>query len=279
MKKIDLHCYVTAFPQYAAPHKNGSRFMSAEEQIAFQNKLNIEYSVVIPILSPEGQWTKLGSENCKHISVQHPDRFLWFCGVDPRMGNFRDNTDFTPLLGFFKEKGALGVGEVAPALYIDDPMVDNLFSWCETYAMPALVRYTHFYGWGSGVFDDRGLRRTEAMLIKHPNLRLLGTYDGLWAEYPDSLERLMEKYPNMSAVLSGKAAADALLADPERAASFLERFAAQLCYGTAACSVTDTYPFALDSFLTGLVSSGKLSASAYAKIIRQNAEALLRRAR
>lgn len=277
MKKIDLHCYVTAFPQYAAPHKNGSRFMSAEEQIAFQNKLNIEYSAVIPILSPEGQWMKLGSENCKHISVLHPDRFLWFCGVDPRMGNFRDDTDFKPLLGFFREKGALGVGEIAPSLYIDDPMVDNLFSWCEVYFMPALVRYTHFYGSGSGVFDDKGLRRTEAMLKKHPKLRLLGCYEGLWAEYPDSLERLLEKSPNMSAVLSGKAAAEALLADPARAASFLERFADQLYYGTAACSEADTYPLALDSLLSELVSSGRLSESAYAKIIRKNAEALLRR--
>ena len=275
MKKIDLHCYVTAFPQYAAPHKTGGRFMSAEEQIAFQKQLDIEYSVVMPILSPEGQWMKIGSENCKYISAQHPDRFRWFCGVDPRMGNFRDDTDFTPLLAFFKEKGALGVGEVAPSLYIDDPMVENLFAWCEKHTMPVLVRYTHFYGSGSGTFDDKGLRRTESILKRHPNLRLLGSYDGLWAEYPDSLEILMEKCRNMSVVLSGKAAADALLRDADRAAAFLERFADQLYYGTAAYSGAETYPLALNTFLSDLVSSGKLSASAYTKIIRKNAESLL----
>ena len=275
MKKIDLHCYVTAFPQYAAPHKTGGRFMSAEEQIAFQEQLDIEYSVVVPILSPEGQWMKLGSENCKHITVQHPDRFRWFCGIDPRMGSFRDDTDFTSLLDFFKEKGALGVGEIAPSLYIDDAMMDNLFSWCENFHMPVLVRYTHYYGSGSGTFDDKGLKRTEAMLQKYQKLWLLGSYDGLWAEYPDSLETLMEKCRNMSVVLSGKAAADALLRDPDRAVAFLERFADRIYYGTAVYSKSDTYPFTLDAFLSELVSSGRLSESAYAKIIRQNAESLL----
>ena len=55
MKKIDIHSYVTAFPQYALPHKDGSRFMSAEEQKEFQKKLNIEKSVIVSVLAPEGQ--------------------------------------------------------------------------------------------------------------------------------------------------------------------------------------------------------------------------------
>lgn len=275
IKKIDMHCYVTAFPQYAAPHKNGGRFMSDREQIAFQERLNIDFGVVVPILSPEGQWMKLGSENCKHITVQNPGRFTWFCGIDPRMGRFQDNTEFTPLFEFFMAAGAKGVGEIAPSIYVDDAMMDNLFSWCEKYNMPALVRYTHCYGSGSGTYDDKGLRRTEIMLRNHPKLHLIGSYEGLWAEFPEVLPRLMETYSNMHCVISGKAAADALMADADTAANFLETFADRIYYGTAAYSEKDTYPFALDIFLTELVESGKLSADAYKKIVRYNAGKLL----
>lgn len=277
MKKIDLHCYVTAFPQYAAPHKKGGRFMSAEEQIAFQDQLNIEYAVAVPILSPEGQWMKLGSENCKHITVQYPERFRWFCGIDPRMGDFRDNTPFAALLDFFIAAGARGVGEIAPSIYVDDAMMDNLFSWCEKYDMPALVRYTHFYGSGSGTFDDKGLVRTEAMLRKHPRLRLLGCYEGIWAEYPTALADAMERNENLGLMLSGEAAARALMEDAAAAAAFLERFSHRIYYGTAAYTAQDTYPMALDQFLTALVQAGKLSRDAYCRIIRRNAEALLAR--
>ena len=146
-------------------------------------------------------------------------------------------------------------------------------------AVPRLMRkHENLYcdlSAGSGTFDDKGLKRTEAMLQKYQKLWLLGSYDGLWAEYPDSLETLMEKCRNMSVVLSGKAAADALLRDPDRAVAFLERFADRIYYGTAVYSKSDTYPFTLDAFLSELVSSGRLSESAYAKIIRQNAESLL----
>ena len=277
IKKIDLHCYVTAFPQYAAPHKDGGRFMSAQEQIAFQDKLNIDYGVIVPILSPEGQWMKLGSENCKHITVQYPDRFTWFCGIDPRMGRFQDNTDFTPLLEFFTAAGAKGVGEIAPSIYVDDAMTDNLFSWCEKYEMPALVRYTHYYGSGSGIYDDKGLRRTENMLNAHPKLHFIGSYEGLWAEYPTVLPHLMERCSNMHCVISGKAAAEALMDNGDTAARFLECFSNRIYYGTAAYSDRESYPFELDAFLTELVKSGKLTETAYERIVRYNAEKLLNR--
>lgn len=276
IKKIDLHAHATAFPQYILPHADGSRFLSAQELLAQQEQLNIEYSVLQTVLAPEGQRAKLGSENCKHIVTQNPERLGWFCGIDPRMGRFRDDTDFTPLFDFFMAAGAKGVGEIAPSIYVDDAMTDNLFSYCEKYRMPALVRYTYYYGSGSGTFDDKGLRRTERMLQKHPELCLIACGEGFWESFGTAMPELLERYSNFRCVLSGKEAADVLMADAASAAAFLERFADQIYYGTGMRSAKETYPYALDAFLTELVETGKLSVSAYEKIVRKNAEALLK---
>ena len=87
----------------------------------------------------------------------------------------------------------------------------------------------------------------------------------------------METCSNMHCIISGKAAADALMADADTAANFLESFADRIYYGTAAYSEREVYPFQLDNFLTSLVESGKLSLGAYEKIVRYNAEKLLNR--
>ncbi len=275
MKKIDLHAYVTAFPQYALPHKDGNRFMSADEQKAFQKKLDIEKSVLVSVLSPEGQWQKLGSENNKHIVTQNPENFVWFCGIDPRMGGFADHTQFDPLFEALMEFGACGVGEVAPGIYIDDPMTENFFGYCAKYHMPALVRYTYYQGSGAGTFDDAGLSRTMALLKRNPELKLIGSYEGIWSEFKTALPQCLRNCANLYVDTAGKAAADALMQDADYTAAFLNEFADRVYYGTGAYSKNDTYPFELDKFLKELVENGKLKTSAYEKMIRKNAEKLL----
>lgn len=275
MKKIDIHSYITAFPQYALPHKDGSRFMSAEEQKEFQKKLDIEKSVIVSVISPEGQRQKLGSENNKHIVVQNPESFLWFCGIDPRMGRFADYTEFEVLFEPFMEMGAKGVGEIAPSIYIDDHMTENLLAYCEKFDMPALVRYTYCYGSGAGTFDDAGLPRTAALLKRHPKLKFIGCYEGIWSEFKTTLPELMRSCDNLCIDTAGKFAAEELMSDEDYTAAFLNEFADRVYYGTGACSANETYPFEVDKFLMRLVEDGKLERNAYERIIRQNAEKLL----
>ena len=276
MKKIDIHSYVTAFPQYALPHKDGSRFMSADEQKEFQKKLDIEKSVIVSVLAPEGQRQKLGSENNKYVVVQNTESFLWFCGMDPRMGRFADNTDFDPLFEPLMEMGAKGVGEIAPSIYIDDHMTENLLAYCEKFNMPALVRYTYCYGSGAGTFDDAGLPRTAALLKRHPKLKFIGCYEGIWSEFKTSLPNLMRSCDNFCIDTAGKFAAEELMSDADYTAKFLNEFADRVYYGTGAYSANEAYPFELDKFFTELVECGKLDAAAYERIIRKNAEKLLR---
>lgn len=56
-----------------------------EEQIEIHDNLNVEYGVILPIIAPECQWMTMSNEEAKTIADRRPDRFFWFCNVDPSM--------------------------------------------------------------------------------------------------------------------------------------------------------------------------------------------------
>ena len=105
IKKIDIHAHATAFPQYIAPYTNGNRFVSAEEVLFHYDKLNIQTGVLLPIVSMESQCFVLSNENSQFLVDKYPDRFLWFCGVDPRAISNDPHANLSYLLEFFKKKG------------------------------------------------------------------------------------------------------------------------------------------------------------------------------
>jgi len=287
MKKIDFHCHVTAFPQYIVPHTDGSRHLSAEEQITKHNALGVTCGILQTKLAPECLHAKLGSENCKHLTVQYPDHFRWFCGVDPRMGGFRDNANFTWLLNQFKSMGAVGVGEVAASLYIDDPMMQNLIFHCMKNGMPVLLRYTKYCGAGSGTYDDLGLRRTKTVLRKYPGALFIVCGAGIWDEFActgeespadgdqGALFALMRSCENLHCDLSGPEFLAAAEAYPHLCIRFLREFSDRLYYGSAAQSAKDTSGEKLDALLSSLAEKNILPQEDYENIVYKNAAALL----
>ena len=129
IKKIDIHAHAACFPQYAPAYPgSGNRMVCAEEVIAFYDKLNIEKGVLLPLVSPEAQWQQMSVEETKVVADNHPDRFVWFCNVDPRSAQNTPTTDLSYLLEHYKKLGARGVGELTSNLYADDPKMDNLFT-------------------------------------------------------------------------------------------------------------------------------------------------------
>ena len=122
IKKIDIHAHAVAFPDFIPPHRaTGQRFLTAEELIAIYNDLNIEMGVLLPIGSPEAQPAPMTGEACAYIASRHPDRFVWFCGVDPRTGENSASTDLSYYLNHYKSLGAKGLGELTAQLYADAP--------------------------------------------------------------------------------------------------------------------------------------------------------------
>ncbi len=294
IQKIDIHAHAAAFSEWI-PHnpRTKLKFLGADELIDFYSRLNVEKGVLLPLCSSEGQWFMMTSENCKFLAEKYPERFLWFCGIDPRMGDNNEKTDLAYLIGHYKALGAKGVGELTSQLYADDPLLDHLYSALEETDMPLTVHIAPKFGDGYGIVDEIGLPRIEKMLKKHPDLKLLGHSQVFWSEisadvteelrgrYPRGkviegrISQLMREYGNLYCDLSAGSGANALMRDPAFAAKFIEEFADRLLYGCDICSAENKKVYEFDVFLTEMRESGMITEENYKKIVRENAIKLL----
>jgi predicted TIM-barrel fold metal-dependent hydrolase len=294
IQKIDIHAHATAYPDWI-PHnpRSKQKFLGEAELLTFYDNLNIEKGVLLPLCAAEGQWFTMTSENCKYLADRNPSRFLWFCGIDPRMGDNNEKTDLSYLIEHYKALGAKGVGELTAQLYADDPLLDHLYSCLEETDMPLTIHIAPKFGDGYGIVDELGLPRIEKMLKKHPKLKILGHSQVFWSEisadvteelrgrYPKGkvtegrVSKLMREYGNLYCDLSAGSGANAMMRDPEFAAGFIEEFSDRILYGCDICSVSNRSVYEFDAFLTGLCESGMISEENYRKIVRENAVKLL----
>lgn len=288
IKRIDIHAHAVAFPEYAMC------FCSAEEVIELYDNLNIEKGVLLPLCAAEGQYTPITSEAAKYVSDKYPERFLWFCDIDPRALNNSPTTNLAPLFEHYKKLGAKGVGEVTCQLYADDPCLDNMYSYAEEYEMPVLFHLHTKFGGSYGLVDEKGLPRLEKMLRKHPKLNFIGHSAAFWSEiscdcpeeqrggYPTgkvkegSISRLLREYPNFWCDISAGSGANALMRDEEFTQGFIEEFSDRILYGCDYCATTNNHPYKLDEFLKGMYEKGTLKPCDWKKIARENAVKLLK---
>lgn len=235
----------------------------------------------------------MSNEETQYVVSKYPDRFSWFCNVDPRQGNYTDKADLTHLIGQYKEKGAKGLGELTASLYADDPMMQNLFRSCAELDMPVLIHIAPQFGGTYGIVDELGLPRIEKMLKKYPDLKIIGHSQAFWSEISADntveirgrcnkgkvtegrLPFLMREYGNLYCDISAGSGSNAMMRDPEYAVKFLNEFADRVYYGADVCANIQTFQYDFLAFLEGLVNDGGLSRDNYEKIMYKNAEKLL----
>lgn len=294
LKKIDIHAHAIAFLGLTPDHKaTGFPFPNAEDMIRYYDELGIERGVLLPMVSPEAQWFTTTSEEMKWLSDQHPERFSWFCNVDPRAGDNSPGADLGYLLEHYKKLGARGLGELTANIYADDPRMDNLFGCCAALGLPVIIHIAPKEGGYYGIVDDLHLPRIERMLKKHPKLRLLGHSQAFWSEisadntddtrcgYPTGkvtegrIPKLMREYGNLCCDLSAGSGANAMMRDPEFAAGFFTEFADRIYYGCDICGPNHPFAAKFSDFLAGLMDSKMITEEVYDKICRGNAEKLL----
>lgn len=303
MKKFDIHCHVTAFPDYCPPRpfdwrtpgdhvKN--RYLSLEQQIQMHDTLNVAMGVLLCGGSPERIWEIVQNEEAKFLADQRPDRFVWFFNIDPRQGDFNTRTDFSHIFSHYKSLGAKGLGEISATLPIDGPLYDNYWRQAADFELPVLLHVSPWLKGQYGVYDAMGLPGFDRMLEKHPNLKIIGHSMPFWAEmgadlkfeqrngYPKTkiteegaVPRLMRKHPNLYCDLSAGSGMNALMRDPEYAARFIEEFSDRIMYGIDASSILCDHQYEFDAFLTQMVETGMISMENYAKILYKNACRLL----
>lgn len=290
MKKIDIHMH--CFKHRALPHTGtDNTFMTPEEVIALYDEMEVEQGILLPVVSPDCSNSVQGNEEVEEISRNSGGRLLWFCNVDPRNYSNSPDSDLSLIIGAYKKRGALGVGELVSNLPFDDPMMENLFFHCQKQQMPLLFHVApERYGY-YGIYDEIGLPRLEKALVKFPELMFIGHSQPFWAEISSDVTRenrntyplgkvtpgrvveLLRKYPNLYCDLSANSGFNAMKRDEEFGCGFLEEFQDRLFFGTDICTAAQR--IGLSAWLDEKCAEGKISQEAYFKISRGNAEQLL----
>ena len=289
IKKIDIHAHAVLDNKVYPKYLSGDSFVTPEELLAEYEKIGVEKACLLPLASPEAMPGPISTETCKLIADKYPDKFYWFCNVDPRAGGNSEKFDLAYLINFYKELGAKGIGEVTANLYADDPMVDNLFRAAAQCDMPVTIHLATCKGGTYGIIDDIGLPRIEKLLKKYPDLKLVGHSPAFWSEisadlteadrsgYPSSsvkegrLSQLMRECPNLYCDLSAGSGANALMRDPEFAVKFLNEFSDRIMYACDICIKGPDFPVKLDLFFDKLLEEKAISMETYTKIMRENA--------
>lgn len=293
--KIDLHAHTVAELEYPFMGKSQvqGQPITAAQLRKMYDAVGVERGVQLPLASPECQSDVMTNKEARLLVEQFPETVgWWFCNLDPRWFRNLPDTDLSPAMEYFKSKGARGIGELTTNLYIDDPLMENLFYHAQKCALPILFHIGRAGGGDYGMIDDLGLPRLEAALQKYPDLRFIGHSKNWWSEISGDctdqtrslankgpvtpggrVVELMRKYPNMHGDLSAGSGENAIMRDPAFGCRFLEEFQDKLYFGLDYCQTTDFR--ALSGFLDDAVETGKLSQGAYNKICRENALRLL----
>ena len=291
LKKIDIHAHVILFQEYEF---SKNFVVTPEMLLSIYDEIGVDKGVLLPITSPEAHaGLVLPNGATRAVVEKYPDRFYWFCNVDPRSLDNTDHTDFTALLEHFKRLGAKGMGELTANLYIDDPKMDNMFSYMAAAGLPVTIHIAPEPNGYYGVVDDLGLPRLEKMLKKHPDLKIFGHSQPFWAEidagltrenrndYPTGkvtegrLGKLMREYPNLYCDMSAGSCYNAMTRDPEYAYRFIEEFGDRMMYAIDVChpenrQIRNMYKWLDDSYEKGYISEKN-----YRGICRENAIRIL----
>ena len=294
---IDIHVHA-----YRKPNALFTGVMNAEQLIEMMDKLGVEKSIVLPIVSPE-IYLPQNNEEVLDMAEKYPDRIVPFCNIDPRARTNSPDAPLEDLLQYYKDRGCKGIGEVMPNLELMDLRVQNLFRAAEKVDMPLIYDGSPVKTGDFGLYDDPGLPQLEHTLQRFPNLKIFGHGPVFWSEiarlqtpgergyiytfgkYPPRqcgyaartrieeegvVPALFRRYPNLYGDLSDGTAYNAFARDDEYGPKFMTEFQDRLMYGSDAVGVGNTYP--LRRLLLDWLEKGKISETVFNKIARDNAK-------
>ncbi len=291
---IHSHAYRLAPPKY--------RFQTAEQLIERYDKMKVDVAVLLPIVSPEIYFPQ-PVEDILEMCDNHPDRFVPYCNVDPRTCW---NSPYSPLdkiLEHYKALGCKGVGEVMPAMPLNDPKVQNLFRAAAKVGLPVVYDGSSQKSGDFGIYDDPGLPMLENTLLEYPELKIFGHGPVFWSEIgrldtvaqrgvymslygkqyvnlpsgpiteEGTVPKLFRRYQNLHGDLSDFTAYNAIARDEKYGPRFLSEFEDRLYFGTDMCGIN--MEVELDGLLISWREQGKISETTFRKIAYENAEKLL----
>jgi len=136
------------------------------------NHLGIDRGALLPVCSIENAFALQSNEQAAIVAGENPDLFVWFMNFDPRMAYNNQRCNLT----YFMEHHMTMVQE-------------DTASWSPT---SDDEQYGHY-----GIQDGLGMPRLEAILKKHPKLKILGHSMMFWSHISGDVTRTnMNGYPD-----------------------------------------------------------------------------------
>ena len=292
---IDIH--VHCMREISLPYCFGEEPMIwPEKLLSLYDQAGIAMGVLLPCSIPDGMHFVQSNEDILDYAEAHPERFIPFCNLDPRLLFNDSEANFSWLMDYYKERGCKGIGELTTNLPFTDPRVRNLFRHAERQSLPVTIHIATQDGKTYGLIDQLGLPGLEGILQECPHLSILGHSQAFWSHisgdvneqnwrgYPKGkvapggrIPELMRKYPNLLGDLSAGSGCNALTRDPGFACEFLDEFQDRLYFGTDVCRPCNEKDvlYMLKDFLAEQLAKGGISETVYAKITHLNAIRLL----
>ncbi|NLF30048.1 MAG: amidohydrolase [Planctomycetes bacterium] len=245
---IDFHAHMGFLGREGRPDRPN---LDADGLVALMDRRGIDRAVLLPLESPDWGGGYLLNETCLDARDRYPDRFIVFACADPRY----------PLAGAMIDHlvgrcGCVGFGEHVNGLPLDDPLNRKLYAKVDELRLPMVFEITRPHI----CFDEPGLPRLEKMLAEFPNITWVGHGPHFWSAisgedgsqprpYPKgtitpggAIDRLMERFDNLYADLSGMSGYNAMTRDPDFTPGFIERRWQRLLFGTDVCYANEALP-------------------------------------
>lgn len=243
---IDFHVHLGNLYREGYPDKPP---LSAQQLIDRMDREGIEWSVLLPLESPEGGWGYWLTEDAIAARDLYPERLIAFCCVDPRYPRAADLIDL-----FVTRYGCKGFGEHVCGLAFDDARNKAVYAKCDEHGLPLVFEIAQEY-----CHDEAGLPRLEACLREFPNVTWCGHGPGFWSAisgdddrtcgYPSgpvspggAVDRLLAEHDNLYADLSAYSGYNALTRDPDFTAGFVDRHWQKMLFGTDYMGVNQPLP-------------------------------------
>lgn len=221
--------------------------MTPEVMLEWMDASGIDRAVLLPLESPEATSYYVTTERVLDLAAEHPDRFVPYCSLDPRMNVTTGRAGFEARIAEYVDRGARGFGELKAGLPIDHDRMRRLYAICADHDLPVL-----FHTDDQRCTDDVGLPGFERVLRDFPDVDFVAHAQGWWAHvsaavdgdtdlggYPDGpvepggrCGELLAGYENCYADLSARSGWNALTRDPAFGQRFLERHREKLLFAT-----------------------------------------------
>ena len=255
----------------------------------------LEKGITRAVLMSSGEHEEQGlntlgayNSDCEKIASMDPSFYAWMCNLNPA----EERPVYDRLLEY-RQKGAVGIGELMINRPLDDAFLEEVFEAAQELDLPVTFHMSPQQGYSYGVCDGPGLPLLEKALQKYPKLKFLGHSQVFWMEISADapadpagrngfgrgpvvpggrLEELFDSYPNLYGDLSAFSAYCAVTRDEAYGISFLNKYADRLLFATDATNKYNIPPLA--DYLDACLASGVIPQAAYEKICYQNAKEL-----